>query len=51
MDIWGVGWLIFESKALGISMELRDMGMWMQDAAPSAREALDKIKEYQLSRQ
>jgi len=47
VDIWGVGGLIIDCKALDISSQLKDLGRWMQgSSAPSAREALDKIKEY-----
>lgn len=45
-DIWGVGGLVVHCDAF-ISSQLTDMGRWMQgSSAPSAREALDKIKEY-----
>jgi len=51
VDIWGVGELILQCGALDMTSELRDLGKWMQDlTAPSAREALRKIKDYQLSR-
>lgn len=47
VDLWGVGQLIIESRATGVSLQLRDLGKWMQNlAVPSAREALDKIKDY-----
>ncbi|KAI9455635.1 hypothetical protein HD554DRAFT_267293 [Boletus coccyginus] len=47
VDIWGVGGLIMDCEALDISSQLKDLGRWMQgSSAPSAREALDKIKEY-----
>lgn len=49
MDIWGVGELIVQCGALDISSELLDVGKWMQASAPSAQEALAKIKMYQLS--
>jgi hypothetical protein len=48
VDMWGVGELIVQSKAVGISSELRNLGKWMQgSAAPSAQDALHKIKVYQ----
>ncbi|KAI9566666.1 hypothetical protein HD554DRAFT_2174326 [Boletus coccyginus] len=47
VDIWGVGGLIMDCEALDISSQLKDLGRWMQgSSAPSAREALGKIKEY-----
>lgn len=52
VDLWGVGQLIIQSRAEGVPFELRALGKWMQDpAAPSAQEALDKIKAYQSSDQ
>jgi hypothetical protein len=50
VDMWGVGELIIRSGAVDISSELRDLGKWMQgSAAPSAQDALHKIKAYQSS--
>lgn len=47
VDIWGVGGLIIHCEAVDVSPRLKDLGRWMQGSrAPSAREALDKIKEY-----
>ncbi|THU97186.1 hypothetical protein K435DRAFT_857810 [Dendrothele bispora CBS 962.96] len=53
VDIWGVGGLIIHCSltALDVTPELRDLGRWMQNStAPSAQEALRKIKDYQSSR-
>jgi hypothetical protein len=37
VDIWGVGGLIIDCKALDISSQLKDLGRWMQDSrTPSA---------------
>lgn len=51
VDIWGVGELIVQCEALDISSELRSLGKWMQGStAPSAQEALAKIKEFAETR-
>ena len=51
VDIWGVGELIIRCGILCISLELLGLGKWMQgDKAPTAGEALAKMKEYQSSR-
>ncbi|GJJ14384.1 hypothetical protein Clacol_008648 [Clathrus columnatus] len=48
VDIWGVGELILRCEGLDVSSELKGLGKWMQEApAPSAQEALNKVKEYQ----
>jgi hypothetical protein len=50
VDMWGVGELIVQCGASDISLTLKALGKWMQGCiAPSAQEALEKIKEYQLS--
>lgn len=50
VDIWGVGELIIQCRALDISSELHKLARWMQGSiAPSAQEALDKINGYRLS--
>ena len=50
VDIWSVGELIVQCRALNISLALQDLGKWMQAVTvPSAGEALAKIKEYQSS--
>jgi hypothetical protein len=48
--MWGVGELIVQCGAVGISSELQMLGKWMQSsAAPPAQDALQKIKDYQSS--
>lgn len=50
VDMWGVGELILQCKALDVSSKLSGLGEWMQGPEmPSAQEALSKIKEYQTS--
>ena len=50
VDVWGVGGLIIDCNALDISSQLNGLGRWMQGSStPSAREALDRIKEYMSS--
>jgi len=47
VDMWSVGELILQCGALGISLELKNLGKWMQGPiGPSAQEALHKIKDY-----
>ena len=51
VDLWGVGFLVLESGVACLSTELRSLGEWMQsEHPPSAKEALQKILIYQLSR-
>ncbi|KAN0080641.1 hypothetical protein V8E54_003845 [Elaphomyces granulatus] len=51
VDIWGVGELIVRCGILGLSLELLDLGKWMQgEKAPTSGEALAKMKEYRSSR-
>ncbi|KAF8508186.1 hypothetical protein BU17DRAFT_56879 [Hysterangium stoloniferum] len=50
VDMWGVGELIRKCGTLDISLELKNFGKWLQGSiAPSAQEALGKIKDYQSS--
>ena len=50
VDLWGVGELILQSKALGIGQELKDLGEWMQNSnTVSAQQALTRIKAHQSS--
>ncbi|KAI9463172.1 hypothetical protein HD554DRAFT_2125292 [Boletus coccyginus] len=44
VDIWGVGGLIIDYRALDISSQLKVLGRWVQGS--SAPSALDKIKQY-----
>ena len=48
VDIWSVGNLILESTSftLGLSPELVKLGMWMQNAAPDAKDALIAVEAY-----
>ncbi|KIL57061.1 hypothetical protein M378DRAFT_422151 [Amanita muscaria Koide BX008] len=50
VDMWSVGELIVKCGALDVSSELVELGRWMQDAGPSASEALGEIKKYKLCR-
>jgi hypothetical protein len=51
VDIWGVGELIQTCTASDISPELKALGDWMKGViAPSAQDALSRVKAYQLSR-
>ena len=50
VDMWSVGELILRCGALDVSLELQNIGKWMQGLiAPSAQEALAKVKGYQSS--
>jgi hypothetical protein len=50
VDLWSVGALILQCRALGVSSELKNLGNWMQGSvAFSAQEALGRIKKYQSS--
>jgi len=48
VDIWSVGNLILESTSftLDLSPELVKLGMWMQNAAPDAKDALIAVEAY-----
>lgn len=51
VDIWGVGNLILESTsfAFNIPSELVELGKWMQNAEPSAQDALTAVDAYSLN--
>lgn len=50
VDLWGVGELILSCSALDITPTLKELGRWMKgESAPSASEALEKIKQYKES--
>ncbi|THU85684.1 hypothetical protein K435DRAFT_384769 [Dendrothele bispora CBS 962.96] len=49
VDIWGVGHLIMESGVIGLSHEVRELGLWMKEKSPSAEEAWTKLERYKRS--
>jgi hypothetical protein len=48
VDIWSVGNLVLESTSftLDLSPELVKLGIWMQNAAPDAQDALIAVEAY-----
>jgi hypothetical protein len=48
VDIWGVGFLILESRsfAFDISNKLFELGKWMQMEEPTTQEAFDIVMKY-----
>ncbi len=48
MDIWGVGSLILESTSFisDLPPELVNLGRWMQNVVPDAKDALIAVEAY-----